>query len=60
MTNKIKKIVNVSELSRHITGGDRNALRKGNFPRKHWDKLDRFFKEDLPEMWEDMKRELSK
>ena len=49
--NTIAKIINFSELSRIITGGDRNALRPKKIPLKWIPLLDQFFLSDLPGQW---------
>jgi len=54
----MKKIINWSELSRHITGGDRNCIRPGKVPKKHVPALDKLFKEDIPAWWEQQKNNL--
>jgi hypothetical protein len=44
-------LINWSELSRFITGGDRNSLRPKKIPKKHWGKIDKLIEEDLPAWW---------
>lgn len=51
----MKSLINFSELSRYITGGDRNNFRPGKIPRKHWNKIDKLVYNDLPEWWEKFK-----
>lgn len=45
------KLLNWSEISRYITSGDRNAIRKNKIPKKHLDKLDDLFLRELPKEW---------
>lgn len=47
----MEKLINWSELSRYITGGDRNGIRPKKIPKKHKDKLDKLFLEELPKWW---------
>jgi hypothetical protein len=51
----MRKLINWSELSRYITGGDRNCIRAKKIPKKHLKALDKLFKEDLAEWWEKYK-----
>jgi len=52
----IEKIINFSELSRYVTGGDRNNLRPGRIPKKWWPEIDRLIHTLLPEWWEKYKK----
>jgi hypothetical protein len=36
----MKKLINWSELSRYITGGDRNGIRANKIPKKHKKAID--------------------
>ena len=47
----MEKLINWSELSRHITGGDRNCIRANKIPKKHLLALTKFFEVDLPKWW---------
>lgn len=47
----MEKLINWSELSRLITGGDRNCIRPKKIPKKHLAKLDKLFTEEIPEWW---------
>lgn len=54
--NYIEKLINWSELSRYITGGDRTTLRpKKKIPEKYYPAIDKLIKEDLPAWWEKRK-----
>jgi hypothetical protein len=55
---ELTKLLNWSEISRHITGGDRNTIRSNRIPKKHLDKLDDLFFKELPEMWVKLKDEI--
>lgn len=48
----MKNLINQSELSRIVTGGDRNAIRLDKkIPAKHWFEIDHLIYNDLPEWW---------
>lgn len=49
-----QKIINWSELSRHITGGDRKCIRANYIPKKHLKKLTQLFEVDLPKWWKEI------
>lgn len=55
-----RKIINFSELSRYITGGDRNCLRPNKIPEKHLKKLDRFFYVEIRDLWDNLKKQNGK
>lgn len=46
----MNKLINWSELSRHITGGDRNCIRANHIPVKYKGKVNRLIK--LIEAWQ--------
>lgn len=48
----LSKIINWSELSRHITGGDRGSIRSNKIPIKYLKTLWYFFNSELPEWWD--------
>jgi hypothetical protein len=52
------KLLNFSELSRHITKGDRNAIRVNKIPRKWWGDIDTFIYRTLPDWWEEKKQSI--
>ena len=52
----MEKLINWSELSRLITGGDRNCIRANKIPKKHREALDKLFNEDIPAWWNERKR----
>ena len=53
----MKDLINWSELSRYITGGDRNGIRSNKkLPKKHIDKLNNLFQKELPKWWEEHKK----
>lgn len=54
----IDLLLNWSKLSRYITGGNRNSLRPGKIPVKHWPRIDKLIYEELPAWWEKKKKEL--
>lgn len=51
----MEKLINWSELSRHITGGDRGAIRATKLAKKHHPEMDKLIKNDLPAWWEEKK-----
>lgn len=51
----LRKLINWSELSRFIAGGDRNSIRPKYIPKKHYEALDKLFNKDLPEWWSGQK-----
>lgn len=51
----MEKLINWSELSRIITGGDRNGIRFKKIPKKHIPALDQLFNVDLPAFWAEQK-----
>lgn len=53
----IEKIINWSELSRYIAGGNRGTIRQNLLPEKHIKELDKLFTQDLPRWWEDYKKQ---
>jgi len=53
------KILNLSELSRLITGGDRSAIRPNKIPKKWWRSIDNLIYKELPAWWEQKKNELN-
>jgi hypothetical protein len=53
------KLLNFSELSRHVTKGDRNAIRANKIPRKWWGEIDKLIYTTLPQWWEEKKKELN-
>jgi len=55
----LKKLINQSELSREITGGDRGAIRiPKKVPVRYINALDKLFNEDLPKWWKEIKKEI--
>jgi hypothetical protein len=48
----MEKLINWSELSRHITGGDRKCIRSTKIPRKHYAAMSQLIYQDLPKWWE--------
>lgn len=54
----MNKLINWSELSRYITGGDRNCIRPKKIWKKHIPTLDKLFLEDLPDWWRKKKDEI--
>jgi hypothetical protein len=54
----MRKLINWSELSRLITGGDRNGIRFKKIPKKHTEALDKLFIEDMPKWWQEQKSRL--
>lgn len=54
------KLLNFSELSRHVTKGDRNAIRPNKIPKKWWKVIDYLIYNELPAWWEQKKKELNK
>lgn len=51
----MEKLINWSELSRIITGGDRNGIRFKKIPKKHIEALDKLFIDDIPKWWREYK-----
>lgn len=54
----MEKLINWSELSRHISKGDRNGIRFNKIPKKHIEALDKLFKDELPKWWLEHKTKL--
>jgi hypothetical protein len=54
---QFQKIINQSEMSRHITGGDRGAVRFSKIPTKHIPELDLLFNKEIPEWWQQFKKD---
>lgn len=50
----MKNIINWSEVSRHITKGDRNGIRSNKIPAKHIPAITQLFHDDLPKWWDDL------
>ena len=59
MTDSYSKLINWSELSRHITKGDRNGIRFNKIPKKHIEALDKLFNDELPKWWLEQKTKLA-
>ena len=55
----MEKLINWSELSRHIIKGDRNGIRFNKIPQKHIEALDKLFNEELPKWWVEHKSRLA-
>lgn len=55
----MEKLINWSELSRHITKGDRNGIRFNKIPKKHIEALDKLFNDELPKWWLEQKTKLA-
>lgn len=47
----LEKLINFSELSREITGGNRGCIRPNQINGKYFEKLDKLFLEDIPNWW---------
>ena len=54
----MEKLINWSELSRLITGGDRNGIRFKKIPKKHIEAIDKLFIKDMPKWWQEQKYKL--
>jgi hypothetical protein len=50
----MEKLINWSELSRYITGGDRKCIRANYIPKKHLKKLTQLFEVDFPKWWKEI------
>ena len=48
-----QRLINWSETSRYITGGDRNCIRPKKIPKKHLEKMDELFTNTLPGWWKE-------
>lgn len=57
MANELKKIINWSELSRYIAGGDRSAIRPNRMSKANREKLDSFFSFEIPLLWMALREE---
>lgn len=55
----LHKLINFSELSRYITGGDRNTIRINKIPKKWIPAIDRLILHELPEWWARIKAEIN-
>lgn len=53
----ISRILNFSELSRYITGGDRNCIRANKVPKKWHNRIDQLIYKELPKYWEEIKEQ---
>ena len=51
----MEKLINWSELSRIITGGDRNCVRFKKIPKKHIEALDKLFIDNIHKWWREYK-----
>ncbi len=51
----IYKLLNWSQISRHVTGKRQNLVFPHKVPRMYWDKIDELIYKQLPEWWEQFK-----
>lgn len=54
----MKNLLNWFAISRHVTGGKWDSIRPKKIPKKYIHHLDRLFKVEIPEWWENEKTKL--
>jgi len=57
--NELRKLIKFNVLSR-MFGLDRRAITSSYIPRKHWERMDKIIKIDIPKSWEEFKKNYKK